>query len=51
MAGEVKGFLFAWIGKNLKVKPEFTSVPHGSHRFNFKVKLVNIFQPLIVPYF
>ena len=38
MAGEVKGFLFAWIGKNMKVRPDFRLDENGgAHRFNFQV--------------
>ena len=40
---EVKGFLYSWIGKNLKIKPEFSPVPHGTHRFNFQVRLFSRF--------
>ncbi|XP_057317532.1 ATP-dependent RNA helicase A protein-like [Hydractinia symbiolongicarpus] len=42
MAGEVKGFLFSWAGKQLKARPEFTILPNGPQRFNYQATLQGV---------
>lgn len=42
MAGEVKGFLFTWAGKQRKVRPEFTLMPDGPQRFNYQATIEGV---------
>ena len=37
MAGEAKGFLYTWCGKQKKVQPKYEILPEGPQRFNYKV--------------
>ncbi|XP_065647336.1 ATP-dependent RNA helicase A protein isoform X3 [Hydra vulgaris] len=42
MAGLAKGFLFHWVGKQMKLIPHFYAVPDGPHRFNYQAKIDGI---------
>ena len=39
MAGEVKGYLYSWCGKQLRVQPKYDAVPNGPQRFNYQVDI------------
>lgn len=42
MAGEVKGYLYTWAGKQKRQAPQFAPLPNGPKRFNFQVTLSGI---------